>query len=225
MRPVIAMPQTGTSEFREYMKSKYVASLDRAGADSLWIELEDQEACLSQMLACDALLMPGGADIAPALYGQERSELCKDPDPLRDQMEPKMLEAFLSTGKPILCICRGEQLLNVFCGGTLHQHIENHASFDTRAEGCHSITIVPGTKLAQLLPQETVWVNSLHHQCADKIGKGLIVSARAEDGTVEALELPSHPFCVAVQWHPEHLSETREDQQKLFDAFVALCRK
>ncbi len=224
MRPVIAMPQTGRDEFREYMKSKYTESLARAGADWVWIELDDVGTCIEKMLTCDGLLLPGGGDIEPTLYGQERHPKCEEPHPIRDEFEWKMLEAFLPTGKPILCICRGIQMLNVVLGGTLHQHIENHSCFDDRAEGSHNISIVPGTRLAQMLPQETIWANSMHHQCADRIGENLMLAATAEDGTIEALEHKDHPFCIGVQWHPEHMSETREDQQKIFDVFVQQCK-
>ena len=135
-----------------------------------------------------------------------------------------MLESFLPTGKPVLCICRGLQFLNVFCGGTLHQDIPGHSDFKTRSTGCHSVTLTPGTKTASLWNSDTLLVNSLHHQAVDSLGSGLAVSALSPEGIVEAAELTSHPFCVGVQWHPEHLSRKRQDQQALFDTFVRLCR-
>lgn len=221
-RPVIAMPQWGNNLLRLYMKSKYVFSLHRAGARIRWIEMDDPH-LMEKTAACDGLLMPGGDDIDPSRYGQPRHEKCGVSSALRDDAEWKMLEAFLPTGKPILGICRGCQFLNIYLGGTLHQHIDGHSDFKTRAKGCHNVSVLPETRLSSLLP-ETLWVNSLHHQAVDVLGNGLAVSARAEDGTVEAIELTGHPFCVAVQWHPEHLSSTRPDQQKLFDHFVSLCK-
>ena len=221
-RPVIAMPQWGNNLLRLYMKSKYVFSLHRAGAKIRWIEMDDPDLA-EKTRDCDGLLLPGGDDIDPSRYGQPRQEKCGKSCELRDQAEWKMLEAFLPTGKPILGICRGCQFLNIYLGGTLHQHIDSHSDFKTRAKGCHNVSVLPETKLSSLLP-ETLWVNSLHHQAVDVLGNGLAVSARAEDGTVEAIELADHPFCLAVQWHPEHLSSTRPDQQKLFDHFISLCR-
>ena len=221
-RPVIAMPQWGNNLLRLYMKSKYVFSLHRAGAKIRWIEMDDP-ALAEKTRDCDGLLLPGGDDIDPSRYGQPRQEKCGKSCELRDQAEWKMLEAFLPTGKPILGICRGCQFLNIYSGGTLHQHMEGHSDFKTRAKGCHNVSVLPETTLSTLLP-EKLWANSLHHQAVDKLGDGLIVSARAEDGTVEAIELTGHPFCVAVQWHPEHLSHNRPDQQKLFDHFVSLCK-
>lgn len=222
-KPLIAMPQWGNNLLRLYMKSKYVFSLHRAGAKILWIEMDDPQLA-EKVRTCDGLLMPGGDDIDPSRYGAERHEKCGVSSSLRDDAEWKLLEAFLPTGKPILGICRGCQFLNVYLGGTLHQHIENHSDFKSRGKGCHKAHIVPGSKLSGLLPSSEVWVNSLHHQAVDQLGNGLAVSARAEDGTVEAIELTDHSFCVAVQWHPEHLSARRPDQQKIFDHFVSLCR-
>lgn len=222
-RPVIAMPQWGNSPLRLYMKSKYIFSLRRAGAKIRWIAMDDPDIA-EKTCACDGLLLPGGDDIDPSRYGAERHEKCGVSSALRDGAEWKMLEAFLPTGKPILGICRGCQFLNVYLGGTLHQHIEGHSDFKSRAKGCHNVTVLPETVLSSLFPG-SLWVNSLHHQAVDGLGTGLSVSARAEDGTVEAIELTGHPFCVAVQWHPEHLSHNRPDQRKLFDHFVSLCKR
>lgn len=225
MNPVIAIPQMGNSLFRRYMKSKYVQSLHRAGAEVRWIKLEDPDRAVAEMLTCDALLLPGGADISPILYGQTPTEKCGKPNELRDNAEMKMLEAFLPTNKPILCICRGVQLLNVFFNGTLHQDIKGtqvckHAHFPSRNKGIHNVKIYPNTKLGRILGQNTVKVNSLHHQAVDQLGPGLTISAVSEDGFIEGLEVFLHPFCVGVQWHPEHMSKTNALQQKLFDAFV-----
>ena len=221
-QPLIAMPNWADNPFRQYMRGHYIQALKQAGAEILWIEMDDPDIA-EKTRTCDGLLLPGGDDIDPSRYGAVRHEKCKDPCLLRDEAEWKMLEAFLPTGKPILGICRGCQFLNIFLGGTLHQHIEGHSDFENRGKGTHNVHVASGSRLSPLL-SETLFVNSLHHQSADILGNGLTVSAWAEDGTVEAIELENHPFCVAVQWHPEHLSKTRPDQQKLFDYFVSLCR-
>lgn len=223
MTPVIAMPQWGNSPLRLYMKSKYIQSLHRSGAKIRWIELDDPD--IAEIVrSCDGLLLPGGDDIDPSRYGEARSEKCGKSSEARDSAEWKLLEAFLPTGKPILGICRGAQLLNAFCGGTLHQDIPGHSDFKTRAKGCHKAHIESGSKLHAILGTGEVWVNSLHHQAAARIAPNLTVTARAEDGTVEALEMREHPFCLAVQWHPEHLSRHRADQQKIFDVFAEACK-
>lgn len=228
MKPVIGLPQMGNDLFRRYMKSKYVQTLRRAGAQARWIALEDPEQAAAEILACDGLLLPGGADVNPRLYGQEPAEACGKPDEKRDAGERKMLEAFLQTGKPILCICRGEQLLNVYFGGTLHQDIKPvqtflHSHIPSRSRGIHPVSIKPDTKLGQILQAETLTVNSLHHQAADRTAPGLVVAAVSPDGFTEALEKPDHPFCIGVQWHPEHMSRRDPRQQELVNAFVRAC--
>lgn len=230
MKPVIAIPQWGNSPLRLYMKSKYIQSLHRAGAQIRWIELDDPDKAVAEMLECDGLLLPGGDDLNPALYGQAATKECGKPDDRRDAVEMKMLEAFLPTNKPIFCVCRGLQLLNVFFNGTLHQDIKTiqacrHSHFRSVKKGTHQVKIFPRSKLTQILGENLITVNSLHHQAIDKPGPGLTVSAVSEDGFIEGLEIFLHPFCIAVQWHPEHMSKYSTQQQKLFDAFVQACEK
>ena len=229
---IIAMPQMGNSLFRKYMKSKYAQSLNRSGAKVRWIELEDNPNFIQEALECDGLLLPGGADLAPEMYHQTRSEKTGKPNLLRDQTEPKLLEAFLSAGKPILGICRGVQLMNVYFGGTLVQDIKDkqkyrHADFFSRARSTHPVEIKEGTRLFDLLgqPRTSINVNSIHHQAVDQVGEGLTVCAISEDGFVEGIEKSDALFCVGVQWHPEHMSAKNSRQQALFDAFVRSCRE
>lgn len=224
MRPVIAMPRLSNDPFRIYMKSKYVFSLWRSGARVRWIGPENTEASRRALLECDGLLMPGGVDIEPARYGQKTDEKCGKIDLARDAMEWWILEAFLPTGKPVLGICRGIQTLNVFLGGTLHQHIDGHSDFKSRSKGFHKVMVTPGSRLREIVNAETLTVNSLHHQVVDSLGKGLDVCAVSEDGFVEAVVHSSHPFCLGVQWHPEHMSRTNKRQQKIFDTFVNACK-
>lgn len=230
MKPVIAIPQPGHDLFRQYMKSKYAFSLWRAGAKVRWIEIQDTEKAIAQMMRCDGMLLTGGGDIDPKYYGQPRHEKCGEPNALRDAAEFAMLKAFLPTGKPIFGICRGEQVLNVALGGTMLQDISeiqkaSHSGFKKRAQCVHSVTIQEGTLVHAIAKTTSLPVNSMHHQAADVPGEGLVVSARSEDGFVEALELPGHPFCLGLQWHPEHLSAKDKLQQSFFDAFVDACRK
>lgn len=229
MKPTIAMPKMENTLLRCYMISKYIRALHRSGARVKRIPLKDLENRKEELLACDGLLMPGGADIDPRYYGQTPTEKCGKIEKDRDVGEWAMLDAFVQTGKPILCICRGEQLMNVYWGGTLHQDIAHvrkckHSDFKKRDEGIHSVTLTPGTKLQQILGGDTCRVNSLHHQAADTVAPCLAVGAVSEDGIVEALEKPDHPFFVGVQWHPEHMSSKDDRQRKIFEAFVAACR-
>lgn len=227
--PIIAMPQMGHDLFRKYMKSKYVSSLRRAGASVRWIDLDDPKKAAEEAAVCDGLLLPGGADIDPHLYGQEPTEKCGKPNALRDTAEPLILRRMLETGKPILGICRGMQLMNVCLGGTLIQDISdtqccNHAHFMSRAKGTHHVTLSPGSQLYGILGEKSL-VNSLHHQVVDELGKGLTATAVCEDGYTEGIEYGDSPFCLAVQWHPEHMSHRHPTQQALFNAFVQACRQ
>lgn len=224
MKPLIAMPKLSNDPFRIYMKSKYVLSLWRSGATVRWIPPENTEANRRALLECDGLLMPGGVDIEPALYGQETSKECGKVDLARDKAEWWILETFLPTRKPVLGICRGIQMLNVFHGGSLHQHIPNHSDFKTRSKGCHKVQIRQNSMLGDLLGEEEIIVNSLHHQVVDSLGKNLETCAVSEDGYVEAVAHMTHPFCLGVQWHPEHMSRRDPLQQKIFDVFVQKCR-
>lgn len=230
MTPVIGIPQMGWGLFRGYMKSKYVQSLHDAGAQVRWISLKDTEKAISELMECDGLLLPGGPDVDPRLYGQEPTEKCGKPNPLRDTVEMKMLDAFLPTNKPILCICRGVQLLNVYFGGTLYQDISKnqackHSHFRSRSKGCHRVHLQSRTNLRKMLGEEWIKVNSMHHQAVERVGPGLTVNAVSQDGHIEGLEVFLHPFCIGVQWHPEHMSRGDSYQQKLFQEFVSACQK
>jgi putative glutamine amidotransferase len=230
MKPVIAIPEMGGGFFRRYMKSKYAESLVRAGAEVCWINITDPDQAAADALNCDGLLLPGGADVEPSLYGRERSKDCGKSNPQRDVAELKILEAFLPTNKPILCICRGIQILNVFFGGTLHQDISrmqtvNHNRFLSRKKGNHEVMVKTHTKLGKIFGQIMVKVNSMHHQAIDQLGPGLTPSSVSPDGFIESVEVFLHPFCIGVQWHPEHLAGNDPIQQKLFDTFVDTCRK
>ena len=236
----IAIPQMGNDLFRRYMKGKYVQSLRRSGADVCWIELENPDEAVRLAASCDGLLLPGGADVEPSLYGQTRSDKTGRPNAVRDRAEPKLLAAFLDMGKPVLGICRGVQMMNVSFGGTLFQDIKDkqtykHSDFFSRARSCHPVEVITGTKLFDCMNDAGAWkpgtasakiaVNSIHHQAIDKLGDGLVVSAKSTDGFVEGIELKDYRFCAGVQWHPEHMSARNTAQQALFDAFVKACKE
>ncbi len=148
----------------------------------------------------DGLVLTGGADVAPDRYGAE--DLGSTVEHFRDEVEFALLGAALDLELPVLGICRGLQLLNVHAGGTLNQHVPEHARYDIDpAQEAHVVTIEPDSHLWSLYGS-TADVNSLHHQTIDRVGEGLIVSARAHDGTVEGIEMHRRPV-IAVQWHPE----------------------
>lgn len=227
----IGIPDMGPDPFRIYMFGKYAAGVRRAGGEAEklpWGVDDDNLRLIAENW--DGLLLPGGPDIDPAFYGEEKEPACGEPNAHRDDLESRLLRIFLETGKPILAICRGLQLLNVIRGGTLIQDVTpdqkvRHSDFPRRKKGVHSVTVAPGSLLAAALGTGQARVNSMHHQAADQVGKDLVVTARSEDGYVEAMELKDHPFCLAVQWHPEHMAEHCPEEQAIFDLFLMACRR
>lgn len=171
------------------------------------------------------LLLMGGSDVNPKLYGEPPRPETDTPDDQRDEVERLLILDALDRDLPILAICRGLQILNVACGGTLIQHLASPVQHDPdlpdKAEAVHTIEIEPATRLAQIADAPQWPVNSRHHQAADRIGTGLRISACASgDRTVEALESPGRRFVVAVQWHPEDQVTRYPGQLQLFRAFA-----
>ena len=227
MRVVIAMPRMSTDPEPTVAQTKYMESLARAGAGMRWVELSDPEQAVQDALTCDGLLLPGGGDMDPKFYGQERIPACGEPNLLRDVAEPLLLRAFLAADKPVLGICRGIQVMNAVLGGDLYQDIKpfEHLPHNGHWAKVHTVTVRRGTLLSRILGQDTVLVNSQHHQAVDRVAPGFTLAALSEDGIVEAIEKPDARFCLGVQWHPEWLSDADPAMQGLFDAFVNACSK
>jgi putative glutamine amidotransferase len=171
------------------------------------------------------LLVPGSpADIDPACYGEEPHARLGPVNPLRTDFELQLVTLALRRELPVFGICGGAQVLNVALGGSLYQDIPSqvakaykHSGFSERA---HTVDIVAGTRLAAILGIREMRVNSLHHQAVKVPGRGMVASASARDGVIEAVEISSRPFVVGVQWHPERLFVADEAAQQLFSAFV-----
>ena len=173
------------------------------------------------------LVLTGGSDIHPARYGQPMNG-SDEVDVDRDQLEVDLLAEALAADLPVLAICRGVQLLNVAHGGSLIQHLPTSDVHQKRCPGCepgrhpaaHGVQIAAGSRLASIIGPGKHEVNSRHHQAADRVGDGLVVSAVAADGVIEALERSDRTFVVGVQWHPEDRVLVSEADRKLFEAFA-----
>lgn len=220
----------GDGPSRYGQNQTYIDAMVRAGAAPLLIPQLVDESLLGKLYeGLDGLLLPGGEDIHPTRYGEAIHEKCGRITPERDETELTLTRWAVDDGLPLLAICRGIQVLNVALGGSLYQDIQaqvpgavahtwypNHPR-DLRS---HDVTISPGTRLADILGATSMGVNSLHHQAVKEVAPRLVVTARAPDELVEALEVEDHPFAVAVQWHPEELAPVDAPAQRLFDALV-----
>lgn len=219
-RPVIAIPRWRAPTWERTLH--YYRSISHAGGQ--FVIAEDD--CLPQ--SAGGLLLTGGVDVNPALYGEKRGPETDRPNRARDANELKLLGEALDRDLPVLCICRGHQLLNVAFGGSLLQHIRGdpHRAQASGESRWHDVTVVGRTRLARIYGAGvTMRVNSRHHQgvTSDRLAPGLAVAARSADGFVEAVESEAHRWVVGVQWHPER-PEMHPASDTLFEAFVAACR-
>lgn len=228
--PIIGIPVTGKGIFRLYTQYSYTRFLQRAGTSVQFLAPHASPGAITAALEqCDGFLFPGGPDIHPKHYEQEPLPGCGEPDQERDQFEFALLTAAWRAQKPLFCIGRGMQLLNVASGGTLMQDIRSkqeyqHYDLLHQTTATHPVDIDPDSLLSYLLDSDTASVNSLHHQAVDEIGEGLWVCADSPEGFAEALQADDYPFCLAVQWHPEYMAGRTPVQQRLFQAFAEACR-
>jgi putative glutamine amidotransferase len=173
----------------------------------------------------EGLHLTGGTDVDPKLYGEPRHPETQEPDCPRDELEFRLLREAFDARKPVFAICRGMQVLNVACGGTLIQHLDDSGKHRVRIFGpsadVHNVKVLPQTKLAVIAGEGEHPANSRHHQAVGRLGEGLVVSAvSADDGVIEGIERPDHPFAVAVQWHPEDRIACDAKDRRLFEAFA-----
>jgi putative glutamine amidotransferase len=200
----------------------YASAIEAAGAEPLLREARPG----LKIDSCSGLMLTGGSDVDPRLYGEPPSPETEPPDPDRDVTESALIDEALARDLPLLAICRGMQILNVHLGGSLVQHLPTAARHVRRSPDkslpAHRVTIEPGTLLATIARSESWNVNSRHHQAIAQIAPGLRVCARdPEDGTIEAVELSSRHFVLAVQWHPENQAPVDSGQRSLFESFAA----
>ena len=212
----------------------YIHALLAAGATPLMIPPGLSSAALTALCAhLDGVLLSGGVDIDPALYGEETLAECGRIEPERDALELELTALALRRDMPVLGICRGIQVLNVACGGSLYQDIasqlpgspEHARSEQPRDFLSHSIRVEPDSRLAGILGATELRVNSLHHQAVKRPADSVRIVAWSSDGLAEGMELPDRRFVLAVQYHPEELAPTDERSRRLFEAFVQACRE
>jgi len=208
----------------------YLESVRRAGGEPVEVVV-GSEAPEQVLARVDALVLTGGGDVDPKLYGEARHDTFEAAETGRDDFEIALARAAVAKGLPLLAICRGMQVLNVAMGGTLVQDIPTqvpgaveHSVPQPRHHIAHEVWVAKGSQLATLLADhmedgETCHVNSRHHQSVKQAAKGFEITATSPDGVVEAMEKPDARFCVAVQWHPENFWRTGEFRE-LFEGLV-----
>jgi putative glutamine amidotransferase len=243
-RPVLGLTtylqraQTGVWDVdASFLPAIYIDGVNRGGATAMLLPPQPggTEAADRILDGIDGLIITGGRDVNPESYGSQRHPTTDEPMGERDSWEFALLNAALRRGMPVLGICRGAQVLNVARGGTLVQDIPSelpdaipHEVRDTPFTIAHDVWVSEGTLLHTLLREridgDACPVNSRHHQAVQKVGSGLVVSATAPDGVIEAVEDPSKRFCVGVQWHPENFYRTGEFRA-LFEAFIAAAQE
>ena len=220
--------KTGERDARAQYRS---AIEENGGVIVEFFQGEPEEETERKLAKLDAVMLPGGIDVDPQFYDEPHHEKLEKIDAELDEFEFTLLRYADEHRLPILGICRGEQVMNVHYGGSLIQDIPSqHRSEVTvkhryprsspeRKE--HLVRLVPGTRLHALFEKDEVMVNTYHHQAVKRLGKGLIVSARAEDGVIEAIELEGDRFVVGVQFHPERMRGEHPEINRLFEAFLA----
>ena len=229
MTPIIGIASdyraSGSGEARFRIGAEYFDAVASAGATPLLLPpVSDPAEIEEQMRRIDGLLIPGGLDTPPSHYGQRPHPATRPVHPKRDDHDFACLEVAFRLKKPVLGICYGMQLLNVVSGGTLIQDLpppgpttEQHRREGKRS--MHSVTVVPQTRLHKILGCDRLQVNSSHHQAIDRLGDGLNVSARSDDGIIEAIETTGSCFILGVQWHPEAMTD-RPEHLALFRALI-----
>jgi putative glutamine amidotransferase len=212
----------------------YEEAIRRAGADVRVLDRAvDRPADVIKSV--DGVLLPGGGDVLPSIYGEAAHPTYSAAEPGRDDYELELARRAIEADLPLLAICRGIQVLNVARGGSLVQDIQeeigvtvNHTQRESQVTIAHEVWIAEGSLLDRLMHEtldgDSCQVNSRHHQAPKVLGQGLAVSGTAPDGVIEAIEDPSRRFCLGVQWHPENFYRTGEFRP-IFEGFVEAARK
>jgi len=210
-----------------YLRPGYWESVERAGGIPVILPPVDSPEGIDHYLEiCDGYILSGGDDIDPFYWGQDPEPGLGEIDPRRDRFEINLVQAIVKRDKPALFICRGIQVLNVALGGTLIQDLRSSIAHRQRAprhHPFHDILLEKDSVLYQLLRRETVRVNSFHHQAIAGLAPGLVATARARDGVVEAVEYPAKRFILGVQWHPEAMQD--ELSSRLFRGLIYAAAK
>ena len=233
-KPIIALfPSVSSDEKKMTVQTRYIHAVELAGGYPMPLPASENIETLTKLInLSDGYIFTGGVDIDPKLYGEETLPECGEITPLRDRIELLSAPLIFESKKPVLGICRGIQSMNVALGGTLFQDIPSQWKTDLVHQQeapydipIHNVDIYKNTLLYDIIGKTRIAVNSMHHQAVKVLGKNAIICATATDGIHEAIEVPSLPFCLGVQWHPECLVNNDENALNIFKAFIDAARK
>ena len=214
---------------RSSLNQNYILSIIKAGGIPVLLPvIEDKFIIKSQMDLIDGLMLTGGADVDPLLYGEEPHPDLGYINQKRDRFESDAVLIAYKQMKPILGICRGIQIINVAFGGTLYQDLslfdsKNKVKHSQNAEmhtATHTVDLIPSTSLYEMFGKLKIETNTFHHQAVKDLAPGFIINAKAKDGVVEGIEKLDYPFLVGVQWHPERMTDHDHSMLELFKEFV-----
>ncbi|MEJ8544705.1 gamma-glutamyl-gamma-aminobutyrate hydrolase family protein [Brevibacillus borstelensis] len=215
-----------------YVHQDYHKSVAAAGGIPIVLPFIDPEMALETVALCDGLILSGGEDVDPLYYGEEPHLQLGPTMPLRDEVEIALVKHALARQIPLLAICRGVQIMNVALGGTLIQDIPSqvsqplqHSQRVERSRDTHWVAIEKGSRLAEILKEDKIRVNSLHHQALKDVASELRVVAKASDGVIEAVEHTGSAFAIGVQWHPESMAASNPLMHKLFVELILRSRE
>lgn len=246
-KPIIAIvsayaaikePHPFSAFTQHYCVDSYIQAVFKSGALPFMVPSfeatdEDLHAILSSV---DGILLPGGADVDPSLYGEEKDEACGDIISSYDTFTIRLIKEARKRNLPILGICKGTQILNVAFGGSLYQdqkfwrETENpefvHMHMQEAKKAYHPVLLKEGSNVSEIFHgAKQIETNSLHHQAIKEVGKGLIVTARCIDGTIETVEAEDGAFCMGIQWHPEVMYQDTLSMRNIFITFIQQCKK